>query len=89
MWIAANRDAARFDDPDTVRLDRDTTGSLLWGRGIHVCLGAPLARLQLRVAVEEVLSHTSSIDASGPGWRSVYPSNGMAELRLRMEPAAS
>jgi cytochrome P450 len=87
MWIAANRDPARFDEPDAVRLDRDTTGSLLWGHGIHVCLGAPLARLQLHVALEELLSHTSAIETSGPAWRSVYPSNGMAELRLRMDPA--
>jgi cytochrome P450 len=87
MWIAANRDPERFNDPDVIRLDRDTSDSLVWGGGIHVCLGAPLARMQLRVALEEILARTSSIEASGPAWRSVYPSDGMAELRLRLHPA--
>jgi len=45
MWASANRDEAEFGDPDEFRLDRDATKNLLYGAGIHVCPGAPLARL--------------------------------------------
>jgi cytochrome P450 len=84
MWIAANRDPDAFDEPDTIRLDRDTSDSLVWGSGIHVCLGAPLARLQLRVALEELLARTSRFGVAGEVRRSVYPSDGLAEFSLRL-----
>jgi hypothetical protein len=70
-------------DADQVQIDRDTSGSLVWGRGIHVCLGAPLARLELRIAVEELLARTSRFEISGEIRRSAYPANGPAELNLR------
>jgi cytochrome P450 len=82
MWIAANRDPRAFEDADAVRLDRDTSGSLAWGSGIHVCLGAPFARLQLRVGVEELLRGTSHFEIAGDVRRSVYPSDGLAEFTI-------
>lgn len=51
MWIAANRDPLAFEQPDTVILERDNSRSLTWGKGIHMCLGAPMARLEIRVAL--------------------------------------
>jgi cytochrome P450 len=45
MWDSANRDEAEFGDTDEFRLDRDPAKNLLYGAGIHVCPGAPLARL--------------------------------------------
>jgi cytochrome P450 len=85
MWIAADRDSGAFDEPYLIRLDRDQAGNLLFGAGIHFCLGAPLARLEMRIAIEALLSHTSSIrpavDATAR--RSVYPSNGFESLPLR------
>ena len=84
MWIAANRDPRAFDDPDEVRLGRDMGGSMVWGHGIHLCLGAPLARLQLRVALEELLARTSQFAVAGEVRRSVYPSDGLAEFSLRL-----
>lgn len=84
MWIAANRDPLAFEQPDTVILERDNSGSLTWGKGIHMCLGAPMARLEIRVALEELLARTGRIelaDAAPP--RKVYPGNGFASLRLR------
>lgn len=84
MWIAANRDPRAFDDPDAIRLDRNTDDGMVWGQGIHLCLGAPLARLEMRVAVEELLSRTKRFELGGEApRRTVYPSNGLAALPLR------
>jgi cytochrome P450 len=49
--LAANRDAERFERPDTFDSSRATEGSLAFGHGVHYCLGAPLARLEARIAV--------------------------------------
>ncbi len=84
MWVAANRDPRAFDAPDEVRLDRDTDHGLVWGRGIHVCLGAPLARLEMRVALEEVLGRTRHIGVAGDVRRSVYPSDGLASFTIEL-----
>jgi cytochrome P450 len=85
-WIAANRDGRTFDDPDVVRLDRDPADNLLFGAGIHYCLGAPLARLELRVAMEELLARTTTIElgAADLPRRHIYPSNGFGELPVRL-----
>ncbi|MGE3888527.1 MAG: cytochrome P450 [Vicinamibacterales bacterium] len=85
-WISANRDEHVFDDPATFRLDRDPSKSLLYGAGIHVCPGAPLARLELRVFLEELLARTGDL-APAPGHTAtlaVYPASGYAELPLRI-----
>jgi len=51
---AANRDERAFPDPDRYDLLRDTSASLSFGQGVHFCLGASLARLEGRIALEEV-----------------------------------
>ncbi|GAA0195477.1 hypothetical protein GCM10009526_17140 [Glutamicibacter creatinolyticus] len=65
------RDKSVFGDPDKFRLDRAPQLNLLHGAGIHICPGAPLARLELPVQVEELLKRTSSIallpGRAGPG----------------------
>lgn len=85
MWIAANRDPRKFDEPNAVKIERNTNDGLVWGQGIHLCQGAPLARLEMRVAIEELLSRTKRLEFAGDDvpCRSAYPSNGLAELRLR------
>ncbi len=85
-WIAANRDGRAFDDPDAVRFDRDPGDTLVFGAGIHYCLGAPLARLELRVAMEELLARTTTIElgATEPPRREVYPSNGFRAMPVRL-----
>src|SRR5690606_3640981 len=65
MWASANRDATVFDDPETFRLDRDPALNLLYGAGIHVCPGAPLARLELRVLMEESLAAFEVMPSAG------------------------
>lgn len=100
IWIAANRDGRAFDDPEAVRFhdghdghdghdanvpDREAD-NLVFGAGIHDCMGAPLARLELRIAVEELLRSTSRIELAGtePPSRSAYPSNGLEALKVRL-----
>ena len=52
---AANRDPGEFEDPDTVKLDRAHNRHVAFGSGIHRCAGSNLARMELRVAIEEWL----------------------------------
>lgn len=62
---SANRDGRRFDAPDEVRLDRDPNDHLAFGNGIHLCLGAPLARLEARAVLEVLIASTSEITVAG------------------------
>lgn len=91
MWASANRDESVFGDPDEFRLDRDPSKNLLYGAGIHVCPGAPLARLELRILAEELLRRVRRF-APVPGKEPVnatYPSSGFTSLPLWIERAAS
>jgi cytochrome P450 len=75
-----------FENPDVVDIERNTDASLVWGKGIHLCMGAPLARLEMRVALEELLARTTCIELVGaPPHRVVYPGNGLAELSLHIK----
>lgn len=86
MWIPATRDPAAFADPAEFRLDRDRSASLLWGQGIHVCPGAPLARLELRVVLEELLAATARIEPlpERPFERAVWPAAGFQRVPVRL-----
>lgn len=85
-WIAANRDGDVFEEPETFRWDRDASKNLLYGAGIHVCPGAPLARLEMRVVMEELLSQTAlwEFAPDRPPVAAVYPASGFASLWLQM-----
>ena len=52
---AANRDPRKFEDPERVILDRKNSQQAAFGMGIHRCVGAPLARMEMRIALEELL----------------------------------
>ena len=54
-WAGANRDGAAFSRPDEFVPDREPNKHASFGMGVHLCLGAPFARMQMRVAVEQVL----------------------------------
>jgi cytochrome P450 len=85
FWVAANRDPDVFDAPGEVRLDRDPADNLLYGRGIHVCPGAPLARLELRVAIEAMLGRCQRIELveGQPSRRAAFPASGWSFLPVR------
>jgi cytochrome P450 len=85
VWASANRDEEVFGDPDVFDLNRDPRLNLLYGRGIHVCPGAPLARLELRVFVEQLFVDTADIGpaADACATNAVYPASGFATLPLR------
>jgi hypothetical protein len=64
---AANRDPRRFEDPGTFDVARPNARQhLAFGRGIHTCPGAPLARAEARVSLERLLDRTSDIRISEP-----------------------
>lgn len=83
-WISANRDGRVFDEPECFKLDRDPDKNLLYGAGLHVCPGAPLARLEMRVCLEELLKCTTAIQLvpEKPPTNAVYPASGFADLPI-------
>ena len=68
LWGAANRDPSHFESPDELRLDRAIgKGHLTFGKGLHFCLGAPLARLEAVTVLRLLLARTTWFDAAGVG----------------------
>ncbi len=86
LWASANRDEAVFGDPDAFRLDRDPSLNLLYGAGVHVCPGAPLARLELRLAIEALFACTRWLEPVPgiPPARASYPGGGFTSLILQV-----
>jgi cytochrome P450 len=69
MWGAANRDPATFENADDIVLDRKVPRRhVAFGRGIHHCVGAPLARLETRIVLSSFLARTEifRLDAQDP-----------------------
>ena len=76
---------ARVTPAQYTRLDRDPSLNLLYGAGIHVCPGAPLARLELRVLMEELLSSTELERAAHRRpIEAIYPASGFASCPLKL-----
>jgi cytochrome P450 len=63
-YAGANRDPAVFEDPDRLDLDRGSNPHLGFGFGLHRCVGAPLARADIRIAVEQVLRRIPDVAIS-------------------------
>jgi cytochrome P450 len=66
QFAAANRDERHYPDPDTFDITRNTADHLAFGGGIHLCLGAPLARLEAAVAWDVLLDRCPQIQPSAP-----------------------
>lgn len=95
---AANRDERRFECPADFRLDRDNARAhLAFGRGVHTCPGAPLARAEGAISIERILDRMRNIRVSeehhGPAdarrytWEPTWILRGLTELHLEFDPA--
>ena len=82
---AANRDPARFTEPDRLDVGRSESPPLSFGSGIHHCLGAALARLEVQVVLDRLLDRFSAIELVGgpPRHRDSLTLRGLVDLRLR------
>lgn len=87
IWAAANRDEAVFGDPDAFDPSRSAKCNFLYGAGVHVCPGAPLARLELRVLTQALLSCTRdfALASSPPPQRATFPASGFASLPVCLQ----
>ncbi len=65
LYPSANRDTEVFDDPDTFRVDRAPNPHIGFGIGEHFCLGANLARLEIRIALEKLVPRIQSVELAG------------------------
>jgi cytochrome P450 len=79
---AANHDPADVEAPSEFRLDRGPNRHLAFGHGVHKCVGAPLARLEVRLFLEELLARTQSITLAGPVQRKPWPDLSCVTLPL-------
>jgi cytochrome P450 len=85
---SANRDPRRFDEPDAFVLQREPNPHLAFGHGAHFCLGAHLARLEIRVALEEIMASVDSFTLAAPvQWTRSNRHTGIRHLPLRLHKA--
>jgi cytochrome P450 len=85
---AANRDPLAFDNPDEYRADRNPRTHVGFGYGAHMCLGAPLARMEAQAVLRELVSQVSRISAVNETTWSTHSSlRGPTHLPIRLTPA--
>src|SRR6185312_15711084 len=93
VLAAADRDPSRFPAPDELDLGRPATGHVALGHGIHFCIGAPLARLEGRIAFERLLARYPAAALARPPealrWHSGLIMRGLYELPVRLEVPAT
>lgn len=85
-WASANRDEAVFGDPEAYCPEAHAPHNLVYGSGIHVCPGRPLATLELVVAVQTLLAATHHLELSSDEApvRDTYPLGGWRRVPLRL-----
>jgi len=79
VWASANRDERRWPDPDLLDLTRQPERHAAFGEGIHHCLGAPLARMEGRIAFEELFRRIPEYEVAGPIVRVKTPTDRALE----------
>jgi cytochrome P450 len=89
LWGSANRDDAHFQNPDVFDMDvQGRRSHFSFGHGIHLCLGNPLARREVRIVVEEVLAKFGAVELARDAPACYYmPSSftrSLARLNVRL-----
>jgi cytochrome P450 len=85
LFGSANRDAAAFEAPDGLDLGRDPNPYLSFGAGIHYCLGAPLAKMELAIAFGTLLRRRPALElVEAPRWKPTFVLRGLESLRVRV-----
>jgi cytochrome P450 len=86
LWGAANRDPRQFDDPDAFVAVRNPS-HVAFGSGIHLCLGASLARMESRAVLRELVERVQRIDIIGtPEWTTNSSLRGLARMQVALTP---
>jgi cytochrome P450 len=84
MLAAANRDPTRFARADSFDPFRSDGANVSFGAGIHFCIGAPLARIELQVALKALFKRLPRLRlASEPKYRDTYHFHGLERLDVR------
>ncbi|MGW8883088.1 cytochrome P450 [Streptomyces sp. NPDC055749] len=85
LFGSANRDPERFADPGTLDLSRPDNPHITFGAGIHYCLGAPLARIELAASFGELLRKAPDMRlVAEPEWHPGYVIRGLKELNVEL-----
>jgi cytochrome P450 len=85
QFASANRDPVAFGDADILRLDRTPNPRLSFGAGIHFCLGAPLARLELDLLYRALVERLPGLElAAEPEWKPRFVLRGLRALPVRV-----
>src|SRR5208283_1988984 len=88
MWYASsNRDETRYEDPDRFELRRNAEHQAFGAGGRHFCLGTALARLELKVMIEETLKRFPRVEIAGsPAFVESLFLNQLKTLPVRLQP---
>jgi cholest-4-en-3-one 26-monooxygenase len=89
LYGSANRDPRAFDDPDTLDVTRSNNRHVAFGFGTHFCLGAWLARLEIRVMFEELLRRLPDWELIDPDEPQIMPATfarAYDRIRIRFTP---
>ncbi|MCB1395728.1 MAG: cytochrome P450 [Rhodobacteraceae bacterium] len=85
VFTSGNRDAEVFPDPDSYRLDRPAPDLVTFGRGPHMCPGAPLARVLLEEVLRQIVTRTRRLELAGNVEMTRWPEYGPLAVPLRVE----
>ena len=86
-WASANRDDAVFTDPYVFDVDRNPNPHLAFGRGVHFCLGASLARMEMQVMFDALLERVGSVTMTAPiEYVRSNKHSGVRHMRVALEP---
>jgi cytochrome P450 len=84
MMGSANRDPAHFSEPDRFDITRDPNPHIAFGHGLHFCIGAPLSRLEARVAIPDLLARIDKLEIGDWPPREAFHVHGPARLSVRL-----